>query len=101
MLISILLTTANLIVRVKIVSNLVKYKNIDYFKKVIIPIVKVSIVSVLIPLTLTYVMDMGFGRLLSTTIISLFSIIITVYLIGLTKEEKLFINNKLKAIKLK
>ncbi len=101
MLISVIITIVNLIARVNIVSKLVQFKRIDFFKKVVLPIILVAMVSIIIPLILASLLDIGFGRLIATIIASLISIIGTIYLIGLTRDEKLFVNNKISTLKLK
>ena len=66
-----------------------------YFQQVIIPLVKVSSLSVIIPLLVFYFMEVSLLRLLIVIFVSCVSVLLIGYFIGLRKEEKTFVQDKI------
>lgn len=70
-----------------------------YFKRVLIPILKVLLVSSLLPLAINYKMEEGWFRLLVMISSSIISVTFAVYVLGLTSGEQEFVKNKIMNIK--
>lgn len=66
-----------------------------YIKKVIIPILGVSLVACVFPVTLHFYIEESWGRVLLTVFISTISIIFSAVFFGLNSEERMFIQNKI------
>ena len=67
----------------------------DYIKNVIHPILKVSIISPIIPLIAYNYLDKGTFSFFVVCIITTCSILLTAYFIGCSTIERIFIKNKL------
>mgnify|MGYP000946292560 CR=1 FL=1 len=78
---------------------MVKIQNmsiITYLKDIILIILSVTIVAWLLPYILTLIMDEGFIRLAVLSLVSIFSCILSIYIIGITNEERIALKNILK-----
>lgn len=84
------------IARMFIIRYQVGMKIFDYIKSVLWPITFVVIGAILCPLGIHLLLPNGFFRLLSVCVTSLVVIPIVVYICGATKDERIFINNKIK-----
>lgn len=87
------------VARIIIVLPMIRMKYVDYLKDVIIRSFVVFSISFIPTLFLNDSMDDGLYRLLLTTVLSSFLVVITSYMIGLNKNEKIIVNNM--ALKLK
>ncbi|MBR3608620.1 MAG: hypothetical protein IKL50_01890 [Bacteroidales bacterium] len=72
-----------------------------YCKDVIIPLIAVSLLSLIFPLLVHHIMDEGFLRLSVVLIVSTISILLSIYIVGLNNNEKNLVNQLLKNIKTK
>ena len=95
MYVSIIITLLALISRLFMVSNLVNFSIRDYFKKVLAPIILVTVISATPPLLIQYFFEEDTARILLVITSSLFTFISAVYLIGLNKEERVFFKSKI------
>lgn len=88
-----ILSTACVLIRINIYKDLFKTTVLDYFKKVILSCLLVSISSLLIPLILKLMFLKGTSILEFVLIsaLSLFSTLFCIVFIGVTKEERLSI----------
>lgn len=94
-----------------IISNFVKVgflnKQIPFFaakkylKEIFLMIPFITTLSILIPLAITCIMHDGFIRFILVTMTFEFIFIVTVYIIGLNKDEKKLIHNTVNTIKRK
>ena len=83
------------IYRLIYIKKYVKYNLSAYFNNVIVPCIKVTVISLPIPLILRFYNESLFSTILyviTTIIIS----IISIYIIGLDKVERTFINSEIK-----
>jgi O-antigen/teichoic acid export membrane protein len=100
MYIAIVISIICFFLRLYLLKSMVDLSIRDYFKKVIIVILSVSLMAYIIPVLITISMKECFRRFIFVSVISLVISAGTIYLIGLTKDEKHFtlqlIRNKLK-----
>lgn len=83
----------------KIYSNYVGVQISEYLKKVILPIIKVVIVSSIIPILFhNYYDDHTLSHCILCMIISTSSVVIAIYSVGLTPLERLMIKTKLNSL---
>lgn len=73
----------------------------EYFNKVVCPIFKVLFLSFILPSLLYSVLSESIVRFLILCLVSMMSVIISVYFVGLSKKEKIFVNNKMKILQIK
>lgn len=64
-----------------------------YLTKVIVPTVSVFLLSAILPIVVSYVMETGFLRLVTVVFVCLVSIIIFTYTLGLDMSERLLVRN--------
>lgn len=86
------------IARMCILRKLTKFSIKDFTQKVYIPTVMVAGISAIIPYIVCYFMETCFVRMLLTVILSIVSVAIWGYTIGITKEEKTFLIHKIQCI---
>ena len=65
----------------------------DYLKKVIIPILTVSLLAIPLPLWLSTVISNGWIKLFVTGILSVITICLAGYLVGLDSQERVFVSS--------
>lgn len=87
------------VVRIYIVSRKLQLSILDYTKFVLMPIIKVSILSVLISTGFIYYMPDTVLMNLVTCMICVAVVSVCSYIYGLTNNERAFINNKIIVIK--
>jgi O-antigen/teichoic acid export membrane protein len=96
LLVSIGISILALAVRLKIISPLVDLKIFDYLKAVVFRIVPVSLLAI-IPSVFVYVsMAESFYRFLSIGMLSVVSLVLTIYFVGLDRSEQVFLLSKIK-----
>ncbi|WP_430974580.1 lipopolysaccharide biosynthesis protein [Sunxiuqinia rutila] len=96
--ISIGISIIALLARLKIISPLVKLDILGYLKEVVSKISPVILISMIIPILIKSFLHEGFARLLIITFSSLIVVGITIYFVGLEKNEQNFLTNKLKQV---
>lgn len=93
--VNICISIVAIVFRLIIISPLVSLKKSMFFKEVIIKILSVTFLSIIAPyLCFTQIED-EIIRFLSVSITSAVSTITIIYLVGIEKDERLIINNKL------
>ncbi|MEA5129458.1 MAG: MATE family efflux transporter [Proteiniphilum sp.] len=95
MYISIIITILALFSRIIMVSNLVGFSKKDYLKKVLLPIISVTVASIIPPLLIQHYFEAGNERFFVVIISFIFAFISAVYVIGVNRIEKDFIRNKI------
>lgn len=83
-------------IRLNYLKSLLKLPSIRFLKDVLLNISFISIISFAIPFLFVQYIDSSFLRIVYTSIISFGVNIITIYFIGLKKDERFFINSKFK-----
>jgi hypothetical protein len=91
--ISISISVVALFARLKIVSPLVGLSIFDYTRHVLFRIFLIALVSIIIPLIFKFYIHQEVIRFFTVSITSVLSAATFIYLIGLKKEEKHFLNN--------
>lgn len=80
------------IIRIFVMNKQIHLTPSTYLKKVILPAIVVTVLSVILPL-LTHVLVKGdWLRLIATLLVSAISVGTVVYLVGITKGERQFVN---------
>ncbi len=74
--------------RVRVAKDLLQISIKSYFKEVVFKSLLVAAVSIIIPLYIVCIFEPSFHRLLMVTILSFVISSVTIYFIGLNKEEK-------------
>ena len=72
-----------------------------YFQRVIVPLIEVSFLAVILPLLAYCLMEESLLRLLIVIFVSCVSVLLIGYFIGLRKDEKAFVQNKIHLLKKK
>lgn len=85
------------IARMYILRTLTQFSIRDFAKKVYFPAFLVACISTILPYTLCQLTEASFIRMLLTIILSIASVGIFGYTLGITKEERIFIKNKVQA----
>ena len=86
------------VIRLLFMRKMINLSLRQYAKDVIIPICSVSIISVIAPLLVFSYMQEGVLRLISVCVVSIVSIAITTYMLGLRRNERQVINKKISNI---
>ena len=96
--IAIIISQSCLIARLLMLRKMINISLKKYMKKVYCNIITVMIISSIIPFMLTINNDETFLTFILQSFITIACTIITIYYIGCSKSEKLFIKNKLQKI---
>lgn len=93
--VNICISIVAIVFRLIIISPLVSLKKSMFFKEVIIKILSVTFLSIIAPYLCFTQIDDEIIRFLSVSITSAVSTITIIYLVGIEKDERLIIKNKL------
>lgn len=89
--VSISISIIALFSRLLILRNLVKLKMKDFLNEVVLKVLIVGSISVIIPVIFYYYLEPSLSRFLITGFSSVISSVFCIYLIGLSKSERLFV----------
>lgn len=81
--------------RIRIVLPMIAMPLRDYVADVIVPIMKVGTLASIIPLCVSYYLNKNALSFFIVCIVAVCSVLIITYLMGCTKEERLFVKNKM------
>ena len=70
-----------------------------YCRKAVLPMASVTVASAVVPLTVYLLMQPSLLRFLLVCAVSLVSVVVTVYCLGLASNERVFIRERLKVLK--
>ena len=90
--VKVLVNIVALIARVLYLRKIYSFPVISYFKKVIVPCLFVSITSILLPYYV-YVSIDGFWQLVGVILTSILTVIASVFVIGLSRNERIIIKS--------
>jgi len=93
MIVSIILTFVASVARLFIIKKLVDYSIRQFFKKVLLKIFIISVLSAVIPVMCFYLLSENVVRLCLVTGLSIISVVVISYLIALNKNERQIIKN--------
>ena len=80
--------------RLKIVCPLVNLSIIGYFRNVVFLIMPVSMISLVFPLLIQYFLPDGFYRLIIVVFSAILSVTVTIFYVGLSRNEQIFMLEK-------
>lgn len=92
-LINLIISTIALLYRLFYIKKYVPYNFHNYLLKVIRPCLEITLISIPIPLILKYYFSTSTISVLLIIVLSIVISVTTIYLIGLNKNERLFIKN--------
>ena len=87
--------------RLRIVLPMISVQLSDYVKSVIVPILKVLVLSPIIPIVIYNVMQQSVLKFFVVCFVCVIYVSIVIYFIGCTYNERLFLHNKMSTIILK
>ncbi len=76
-----------------ILKTIISFSIIDYLKEVVLPLVLIVALTILIPLIPLKLMSEGWLRLIVVVLMSVISVVVSCYTIGLNTSEKYLIKN--------
>ncbi len=85
-------------IRLFLVCHKIKMSKRVYVKRVLAPVFYVAITSLILPLTAHYLLPHSFGSFISTVLVSVISVLVCSYCLGLTKSERQLIIHKVKGL---
>lgn len=94
--IHLIITIVCLYIRLKIISPQIKMKSKEYYYKVIVPIIKVSVTCAIIPISIHYALPSSPLRVICVFITSILFTSISTYFLGMNRYEKKFLLGKIK-----
>lgn len=94
--VSISISLFALLARLIIISPLVNMPISGYINKVVFRIVPVVAVAIILPSIIKTFLPQGVGRLMIIGFLSLVSVIFTIFIIGLTQAERVFVQHRAK-----
>ncbi len=94
--VSLIISVINLFLRLWIVKRLVNFPVWEYISKILFICLVVSMVSSILPIILHYYISPSIAVSLMVLVVSLLSAGFTIWMIGLTREERQFATNLLK-----
>lgn len=86
----------HLVVSIVITNQFIRIGILQYLKKAILPIVKITILTLLILLITNLIIPQSFIGFLVMTIFSFITILLTIFFIGINQKERAMATNKLK-----
>lgn len=87
--------------RINIVLPMIRMKVSDYFREVILPILKVVILSPIIPLIVYFSINQSIVTFFVVCVVSVLSVLCVIYFVGCTKVERNFVLTKVSGVILK
>jgi hypothetical protein len=91
--ISVLLTVVSIIVRMIILKNYIPFSIFDFMKNSLVPIVVITMVSSILPVTIFLLLENGINTMFIVVFSSTLSICISSYLIGFNSRERQALKN--------
>ncbi len=101
MYISIMISCVALASRLYMLKSMINISIRAFFKNVIAIVIPIVTISSILPLGVRYYMQPGWERLIFICILSIFSVFISIYSLGLQNDERLFLKEKFKKLLLK
>ena len=87
--------------RTRIVLPMILMKGSDYLKKVVFPIIGVTLVAPILPLVTFFFLNQSVGSFFAVCTVSVLSVSICIYFLGCTIDERDFVKRKIKFLILK
>ncbi len=90
-------TIIGVVTRIFVVRRLIQLPVKLYFKSVLLKVVIVVAESVVFPLVIHNILEMSWGRFLTSSVISVLSVAMTIYFCGISADERTWLNAKIRA----
>jgi O-antigen/teichoic acid export membrane protein len=81
------------IVKLILLVEIINMKVVEYFRRLILPSIKVTLVTLILPVLIRLTMPEGILRLILVTFISILSVILSTYYLGMNKSTQLRVNS--------
>jgi O-antigen/teichoic acid export membrane protein len=81
------------VIKFYLLTKMFSMRPMDYLEKLILPVLKVSMLAIIMPILVKISMAEGFLRLFLVSCTSIFSVLVTIYYIGMNKETRLKTKN--------
>lgn len=92
-------TILGVVLRIFILEKQIGLSKLTYIHKVLLPIISVAVISCVLPITSHLIIDNNIARFLISSLLSIISVLVTTYYIGMDKTEKQlvisFVKNKI------
>lgn len=96
--IAISIQTINLIIRLYFIKSIINFSIKKFLQKVILPCMKVSFLSMIMPIIFIHVVNEGIIRFCFSCLISLIAVTCTTYIIGMDTNEHNYIKKQIRTI---
>lgn len=96
--VNIVVSIIALFARLKIISPLVNLSIKEYLKNVVLRIIPVVLIAIIFPFIIQYFFHAGLIRLVLVVLSSIISVLVSIFLVGMNKNEQLFIQRKLELL---
>ena len=97
--VSILINASNLLVSLWILKGIVDFSMRQYILKILVPLTLFSIVAIIVPTGIRFILTQGWIRLIILLIVSTMSILVSFYYVGLNKQERLLVCDYVQLLK--
>ena len=91
-------TILGVVLRIFILEKQIGLSKLTYIHKVLLPIISVAVISCVLPITSHLIIDNNIARFFISSLLSIISVLVTTYYIGMDKTEKQlvisFVKNK-------
>lgn len=92
-------TILGVVLRIFILEKQIGLSKLTYIHKVLLPIISVAVISCVLPITSHLIIDNNIARFFISSLLSIISVLVTSYYIGMDKTEKQlvisFVKNKI------
>lgn len=92
-------TILGVVLRIFILEKQIGLSKLTYIHKVLLPIISVAVISCVLPITSHLIIDNNIARFFISSFLSIISVLVTTYYIGMDKTEKQlvisFVKNKI------
>lgn len=93
--VSIIISNMALFVRLYMIRKLIPIKINEFFFKVYLNVIKVALLSSVLPIALNYLIEEGLGRLIIVTLFAVLNTLIVIYYIGCSQDERCFVKERI------
>nr|WP_245531202.1 lipopolysaccharide biosynthesis protein [Bacteroides coprosuis] len=94
--INIIVLIIALFCRLLILKNLIKLSIYKFLEQVLLPVILVTVLSVVMPYYIKSLFNISFFRLMLISLATSFSVLCSIFIVGMTKGERAFILNKIR-----
>lgn len=96
--VSIIMCAISVYLRIYMLSRVIDWSILDYTKKVIIRVLLVTLVGTPIPLSISFICNSTWNSLIINTLMSTICILLAIWFVGLTSNERTFCIERIKRL---